>query len=208
MDKLEICEIFYSLQGESSYQGLPCIFIRFSGCNLRCTWCDTQYSYAPGEPRDIDSILDEVAQYPCRLVELTGGEPLWQEESILLMNELLALGYTVLLETNGSLDLSEVPPSVIKIVDVKCPGSGHADSFMKYNLRNLQEHDELKFVLTNYLDYAFAKAFLAEHKIMAKTIHCSPVTSLLNAETLASWLLEDGLQVKLSLQLHKILNLR
>lgn len=208
MNTLQICEIFYSLQGESSYQGWPCIFIRVSGCNLRCTWCDTRYSHEPGESRSLESILDEIKQYPCKLVELTGGEPLWQEASIPLMRLLLDAGYTVLLETNGSLDLSAVPLSVIKIVDVKCPGSGFADSFMKHNLKCLMDDDELKFVLTSYLDYAYAKAFLEEHKIAANAIHFSPVGSILKAETLATWMLEDGLQVRLSLQLHKLLNLR
>ncbi|MCB5267299.1 MAG: radical SAM protein [Candidatus Cloacimonetes bacterium] len=208
MDKLEICEVFYSLQGESSYQGMPCIFIRLSGCNLRCSWCDTQYSYHGGKSMSIDSILEEVAKYPCKLVELTGGEPLWQDESIILMQRLLDLEYTVLLETNGSLDLSEVAPEVVKIVDVKCPGSGAGNSFLKYNLNSLQEHDELKFVLTNYPDYIYAKSFIAANRIAAKTLHFCPATSLLSPETLAEWLLEDGLPVKLSLQLHKLLNLR
>ena len=208
MIKLDICEIFYSLQGESTFQGMPCIFIRLAGCNLRCAWCDTQYSHAKGNPRSIASILKEIAQYPCKLVELTGGEPLWQEASIPLMETLLEQGYRVLLETNGSLDLSEVPPDVVKIVDVKCPGSGMGDSFMKHNLLCMNDQDEIKFVLSNYLDYTFAKAFLSEHQISPRTVHFSPVPSLLNAESLATWILEDGLNVKLSLQLHKMLNLR
>ncbi|HQQ68240.1 MAG TPA: 7-carboxy-7-deazaguanine synthase QueE, partial [Candidatus Cloacimonadota bacterium] len=149
-----------------------------------------------------------IAEYPCKLVELTGGEPLWQEASIPLMIKLLEQDYQVLLETNGSLDLSEVPLDVVKIVDVKCPGSGMGDSFMKHNLLCMSEQDELKFVLSNYPDYAFAKAFLREHQIGPRAVHFSPVPSLLSAETLASWILEDGLKVKLSLQLHKILNLR
>lgn len=208
MKHLEISEIFYSLQGESSYMGMPCIFIRLSACNLRCSWCDTQYSHAQGEPRTLESILTQIKQYPCKLVELTGGEPLWQDASIPLMQMLLEQGYTVLLETNGSLYLEAVPEAVVKIVDVKCPGSGVSDSFMPWNLRCLQPEDELKFVLTNYRDYAFAKAFLKEHKITSRIIHFSPVQCVLKAETLASWLLEDGLRVKLSLQLHKLLNLR
>lgn len=208
MIKLDICEIFYSLQGESSFQGMPCIFIRLSGCNLRCAWCDTKYSYAKGNLRSIASILKEIALYPSKLVELTGGEPLWQEASIPLMETLLEQGYRVLLETNGSLDLSEVPPDVVKIVDVKCPGSGMGDSFMKHNLLCMNDQDEIKFVLSNYLDYSFAKVFLCEHQISPRTVHFSPVPSLLNAESLATWILEDGLNVKLSLQLHKLLNLR
>jgi 7-carboxy-7-deazaguanine synthase len=205
---LEICEIFYSLQGESSYMGMPCVFIRLSGCNLRCSYCDTKYSYQSGTSMDIASILKEVGRYPARLVELTGGEPLWQDDSNLLMQRLLEQGYTVLLETNGSLCLEEVPKAVVRIVDVKCPGSGHANSFMLWNLKLLQPQDELKFVLTNYIDYAFARDFVRAHELSGRTIHFSPVTRLLAPELLAEWLLEDGLRVRLSLQLHKLLNLR
>jgi len=208
VNKLEVCEIFYSLQGESSYMGRPCIFIRLSGCNLRCSYCDTKYSYAEGEFRTLASILSEIEQYPCKLVELTGGEPLWQNDSIPLMHLLLEQGYTVLLETNGSLYLEDVPQAVIKIVDVKCPGSGCPDSFMLWNLKCLEPQDELKFVLTNYADYVFARDFLQVHKLTDRTIHFSPVTSVLPPEILAEWLLKDGLKVKLSLQLHKLLNLR
>ncbi|MDY0127899.1 MAG: radical SAM protein [Candidatus Cloacimonadaceae bacterium] len=208
MKLLEICEIFYSLQGESSYMGMPCVFIRLSGCNLRCSYCDTKYSYQSGTSMDIASILKEVGRYPARLVELTGGEPLWQDDSNLLMQRLLEQGYTVLLETNGSLCLEEVPKAVVRIVDVKCPGSGHANSFMLWNLKLLQPQDELKFVLTNYIDYAFARDFVRAHELSGRTIHFSPVTRLLAPELLAEWLLEDGLRVRLSLQLHKLLNLR
>lgn len=208
MKKLEICEIFYSLQGESSYVGMPCVFIRLSGCNLRCSYCDTRYSYQKGTMMDFASIIREVAQYPAKLVELTGGEPLGQDDSVLLMQMLLEQGYTVLLETNGSLHLEEVPQAVIKIVDVKCPGSGVSDSFILQNLKLLQPQDELKFVLTDYADYAFARDFVRAHELDARTIHFSPVSDLLPPKLLAEWLLEDGLRVKLSLQLHKILNLR
>jgi len=205
---LSVCEIFYSLQGESSYMGMPCILIRLAGCNLRCSYCDTKYSYAEGSSYTIEDICTEISKYPCMLVELTGGEPVWQEESILLMNELIQQGYKVLLETNGSLYLEDVPPEVIKIVDVKCPGSGHGDSFMKWNLKCLNPADELKFVLTSYVDYAFARDFVKKNELEGRVIHFSPVTSILQPEELAGWLLEDGLAVKLSLQLHKQLNLR
>ncbi|MDD2422695.1 MAG: radical SAM protein [Candidatus Cloacimonetes bacterium] len=208
MKQLEVCEIFYSLQGESSYMGMPCVFIRLSGCNLRCSWCDTQYSYAKGESCALESIIEQVEQYPCKLVELTGGEPLWQDHSIPLMDMLLERGFTVLLETNGSLYLEAVPKAVVKIVDVKCPGSGVSDSFMLWNLKCLQPQDELKFVLTDYVDYVFARDFVQAHKITGRTIHFSPVSSVLPPEILAEWLLKDGLRVKLSLQLHKLLNLR
>ena len=208
MKYLEVCEIFYSLQGESSYMGMPCIFIRLSGCNLRCSYCDTAYSYQSGTKMDLAGILSEIAKYPAKLVELTGGEPMWQDNSIPLMQMLLDEGYTVLIETNGSLYLEDVPKDVIKIVDVKCPGSGVSDSFMVWNLRCLQPHDELKFVLTNYVDYAFARDFVKAHKLTERTIHFSPVSNMLPPEILASWLLEDGLMIKLGLQLHKLLNLR
>ena len=208
MNYLDVCEIFYSLQGESSYMGMPCIFIRLSGCNLRCSYCDTAYSYESGTKMDFASILSEIAKYPAKLVELTGGEPLWQDNSIPLMQMLLEEGYTLLIETNGSLFLEGIPEDVIKIVDVKCPGSNVSDSFMLPNLKCLQPHDELKFVLTSYVDYVFARDFLQTHKLTERTIYFSPVSSLLPPEILASWLLEDGLKVRLGLQLHKLLNLR
>jgi len=205
---IEICEIFYSLQGESSYSGKPCIFIRLSGCNLRCSYCDTQYSYAPGTMMSVESILQTISEFPARLVELTGGEPLWQEESIALMEALLQRDYTVLLETNGSLWIEDVPQAVVKILDVKTPGSGCGDSFMKWNLKQLSEQDELKFVLTSHEDYRFALDFIKEHKLEGRIIHFSPVTSVLPAETLAQWMLADAAPARLSLQLHKILSLR
>lgn len=205
---LEVCEIFYSLQGESSYMGMPCIFIRLSGCNLRCSYCDTKYSYQKGTMMNFGDIINEIAKYPARLVEFTGGEPLWQDNSIPLMHLLLEQGYTVLLETNGSLYLEAVPREVVRIVDVKCPGSGFPNSFMLWNLKCLQPQDELKFVLTSYRDYAFARDFIKTHQITGHTIHFSPVSNMLPPQKLAEWLLEDGLRVKLSLQLHKLLNLR
>jgi len=208
MKVLDVCEIFYSLQGESSFVGMPCVFIRLSGCNLRCSYCDTTNSYQPGSRMSIEAIVAEIQQYPAQVLELTGGEPLEQGNSIVLLEELVKLGYTVLLETNGSLYLGDVPPAVVKIVDVKCPGSGAAGSFMRHNLKLLGAQDELKFVLTNYRDYCFAKDFVQEHELLGRVIHFSPVTSVLKPETLAQWLLEDGLRVKLSLQLHKQLNLR
>lgn len=208
MKSLEICEIFYSLQGESSYAGMPCTFIRLSGCNLRCSYCDTAYSHEAGETRAISQILAEVAEYPGNLVELTGGEPLAQGNSIMLLSELLAMGYKVLLETNGSLSLRNVPAEVVKIVDVKCPASGVGNSFLHDNLGYLATHDELKFVISDFEDYVFARDFVRDHRLLGYTIHFSPVNPILKAEELAEWILQDGLGVKLSLQLHRILNLR
>lgn len=204
---LEVCEVFFSLQGESSFAGLPCVFIRLSGCNLRCTWCDTQYAFETGTVMELERILDEVGKYPTKLVEITGGEPLLQEQSINLMQKLLEQRYTVLLETNGSIILNKVPPQVIKIVDVKCPGSGHGDSFLKQNLAFLQPHDELKFVLADRVDYIFALDFIKQNSLQSKHLFFSPVTSSLKPETLAEWMLEDGASARLQLQLHKILSI-
>lgn len=205
---VQLCELFYSLQGESSYMGMPCIFLRLSGCNLRCSYCDTQYSYNSGISIRIGEIISKIACYPTKLVEITGGEPVWQEECSFLIEALLENDYKVLLETNGSLWLGDIPDAVVKIVDVKTPGSGFGESFMKWNLRCLHPHDELKFVLTSYRDYQFALEFIESNKLMGMTIHFSPVLTVLDAETLAEWMLEDGVQARLSLQLHKILNLR
>ncbi len=205
---LEVCEIFYSLQGESTYSGMPCIFIRLSECNLDCSYCDTRYSHQPGQNLSIAQILAEIENYPARLVEITGGEPLLQDDLILLMNALHERGYEQLLETNGSLYLGEVPDFVIKIIDVKTPGSGFGDRFMKWNLKCLGERDELKFVLTSHEDYAFAKRFIAGHQLWNRVLLFSPVLSILPAETLAAWMQKDGIRARLQLQLHRILALK
>lgn len=205
---LEVCEIFYSIQGESSYSGMPCTFIRLAGCNLDCNYCDTRYSHTEGEMMDIERILKEISHFPTKLLEITGGEPLIQEASIPLMQDLLAKGYKLLLETNGSVSLVDVPAKVVKIVDLKCPGSGEGESFLSENLAYLQPHDELKFVLSNREDYLFAKDFIHDHPELNQLIHLSVVWDRLKPELLANWLLEDGLDAKLSLQLHKILDLK
>ncbi|MCB5234466.1 MAG: radical SAM protein [Candidatus Cloacimonetes bacterium] len=205
---MEVCEIFYSIQGESSYSGMPCIFVRLAGCNLDCNYCDTRYSHTEGEMMDIERILKEISHFPTKLLEITGGEPLIQEASIPLMQDLLAKGYKLLLETNGSVSLVDVPAKVVKIVDLKCPGSGEGESFLSENLAYLQPHDELKFVLSNREDYLFAKDFIHDHPELNQLIHLSVVWDRLKPELLANWLLEDGLDAKLSLQLHKILDLK
>ncbi len=204
---LEICEIFYSLQGESTFAGQPCVFIRLSGCNLRCSYCDTQYAMAPGSAMEISEIVKSVQQYPAELVEVTGGEPLWQDETPDLLRALCEVGYTCLLETNGSIYMEDMPAEVIRIIDVKCPGSGCADSFMKWNLKQLRPRDELKFVLTNYHDYRFALDFIRINSLEGQIIHFSPVTAVLKPETLAKWMLIDGVAARLHLQLHKLLSL-
>jgi len=208
MKRLEICEIFYSLQGESAYMGTPCVFVRLAHCNLRCSYCDTRYSHADGVQMSFEEILTEIAEYPARVVEVTGGEPLWQEDSPALMELLLHKGYKVLLETNGAMYIDEVPREVVKILDVKCPGSGECGSFQNANLKLMAPWDELKFVLTGFHDYQFARDFIYKYKLEGRVLHLSPVTSLLPAATLAEWMLKDGLQAKLSLQLHKMLSLR
>jgi len=205
---LNITEIFYSLQGESSYSGYPCVFVRLAECNLRCSYCDTQYAFGQGQSMAISSILEEIGKYPCKLVEITGGEPLFQDDVLDLFAPLHDLQNTILLETNGSLYMGDVPDYVIKIVDVKTPGSGMQDSFMKWNLKFLQPHDELKFVLTGYHDYRFALDFLEQHHPEVAAIHFSPVTDLLDPALLAQWMQDDGVDARLGLQLHKLLNLK
>ncbi len=204
---LSVCEIFYSLQGESTHAGIPCVFIRLSGCNLRCSYCDTQYAWGPGREMELSEILAETRKFPAKLVEVTGGEPLWQDETPQLLRALCGEGHTCLLETNGSLWLEEMPDEVIRIIDVKCPGSGCGDCFMKWNLKQLRPLDELKFVLTSHWDYRFALDFIKANSLEGRTLLFSPVTSVLKPETLAAWMLADGAPARLQLQLHKILKL-
>jgi len=205
---LKVNEIFYSLQGESTFAGKPCIFIRLSGCNLSCSYCDTRYALDEGYEMEVGEILAKVESYPCELVEITGGEPLCQPESIKLMDKLLAQNYNVLLETNGSIDLADVPDEVIKIVDVKLPGSGCWGSFFRDNLDFLECWDELKFVISSREDYVAAVGFLDEHDLWEHEVLFSPVTDRLAPSLLAEWILKDALQVRLQLQLHKLLDIK
>jgi len=204
---LNVTEIYYSLQGESAYSGYPCIFIRLSECNLRCVYCDTQYAFGKGKSMAISSIMEEVKKYPCSLTEITGGEPLLQEDVDALFEELHKSSYKILLETNGAISLEKVPDYVIKIVDVKTPGSGMVDAFLKDNLDYLNDKDELKFVLTDKNDYQFALSFLAQYKPKVNIIHFSPLTEVLEPKELAKWMLKDGIKAKLTLQLHKIIGI-
>jgi len=205
---LKVNEIFYSLQGESTFAGKPCIFIRLSGCNLSCSYCDTRYALDEGYEMEVGEILAKVESYPCELVEITGGEPLCQPESIKLMDKLLAQNYNVLLETNGSIDLADVPDEVIKIVDVKLPGSGCWGSFIWDNLDFLECWDELKFVISDREDYVAAVGFLDEHDLWQHEVLFSPVSDRLAPSLLAEWILKDALQVRLQLQLHKLLDIK
>lgn len=211
---LQICEIFYSLQGESSYSGLPCIFVRLAGCNLRCSWCDTSYSHSEGNSMSLPSILSEIKAYPARLVEFTGGEPLLQKAALLpLFATLHSEGYTILLETNGSIALQGLPDYVTAIVDIKCPASEvwQNEAELKpwlENLARLRPQDELKFVLATREDYLFAVDFIQAHSLQAFHIIFSPIAERLAPTQLAAWLLEDGLPHRLQLQLHKLIDLK
>jgi 7-carboxy-7-deazaguanine synthase len=203
---MKVSEIFFSLQGESTYAGFPCIFIRLAGCNLRCVWCDTSYAQDSGGGNELshDEIVDEVKKFKCTLVEVTGGEPLQQDGTVPLLNKLLELDYEVLLETNGTKDLQYVGPKVKKIVDVKCPSSGHGDSFLIKNLGFITPNDEIKFVIADKNDYEFSRDFLDRH-IKGKThnILFAPAYPEMDQKELSKWILEDGLKVRLQPQLHK-----
>lgn len=201
-------EIFFSLQGESTYVGLPCLFIRLAGCNLECSWCDTTYARGAesGAEMSVEAILEEAAKFPRGLVEITGGEPLLQEDTPRLAAGLLEMFETVLLETNGSLDIDRVPEGVVRVVDVKCPSSGAAGSFDAANLVRLRPSDEMKFVIGGKRDYRFAKEFISSLEgtaLSPRKIIFSPVTETLKPRVLAGWVLEDRLPVRFQLQLHK-----
>lgn len=204
---LNISEIFCSIQGESTFAGLPCIFIRLAGCNLRCNYCDTTYSYESNVNLSIDEILSQVKEFePVKLVELTGGEPLLQNEIYDLFEQLNEKGYKILLETNGSISLKDIPEFVTKIVDVKCPGSGENKSFLIENLEFINEaKDELKFVLTDNFDYNWAKDFISKYKLYDHKILFSPVMDKFDPQDLAKWIVDDKLNVRMQLQLHKII---
>ncbi len=202
---LTVNEIFYSIQGESTRAGRPCVFVRLTACDLRCTWCDTPYSFHEGTKRTLDDVVAEVERYGCPLVEVTGGEPLLQEEVFPLMDRLLASGHTVMLETGGHRPIDRVPREVVKIVDVKCPGSGEAARNDWSNLDRLASHDEVKFVLKDRADYEFAKNVVERHELAGKTaaVLFSPVHGVLEPRTLSEWMLADHVPARLQLQLHK-----
>jgi len=204
---LLVNEIFHSIQGESIYSGRPCVFVRLTGCNLRCTYCDTRYAYEEGVAMEIAEIIRRVAAYNCRLVEITGGEPLLQTETPLLILELLENGYEVLMETNGSLDISMVDPRCVTIVDIKCPSSHASEKNDLENLKRLSPKDQIKFVIGNRTDYVYAKKTMALNRPDFPEDHIlfSPISGEMPPEDLAEWILEDNLNVRLHLQLHKII---
>lgn len=201
---LVINEIFKSIQGESSFAGLPCVFVRLTACNLRCSWCDTTYSFHEGEPMSVSEIIVRVLEYDCPLVEITGGEPLLQPNVFLLMTKLCDLGKQVLLETSGSVDVSRVDPRVVKIMDLKCPSSGEAGKNLYDNVRHLDKKDEVKFVIANREDYEWAKMKMSEFALTnCCTVLFSPVWGVMDLKTLAEWILADRLSVRLQTQWHK-----
>ena len=202
---LTINEIFHSVQGESSYAGRPCVFVRLTACDLRCSWCDTPYAFHEGRKRPLDEVVAEVEQFGCDLVEVTGGEPLLQEEVYPLMQQLLDRGKTVLLETGGHRSTARVPGPVVTVLDIKCPGSGEADRMDWDNLSRLRPHDEVKFVVKDRADYDYARDVIARHALAgrAAAIHVSPVHGVLDPQVLAGWVLADRLPVRVQLQLHK-----
>jgi len=203
---MELSEIFYSLQGESSYAGFPCIFVRLAGCNLRCTYCDTKYAYEPEFTLSVEGIIKEVEKYhSVKLVEITGGEPLLQKESVELMKLLLQKKYEVLLETNNSISLKDVPDQVIKIVDFKTPSSGVCNSILWDNIKYFNDHDELKFVIANRQDFDWALGIIQKYDLLKYQILFSPVHEKLDKKILAEWILETGLPIRLNIQLHKVI---
>jgi len=203
---LTVNEIFKSIQGESSFTGLPCLFIRLTGCNLRCTWCDTEYAFYEGKPKSVQDIMDAIEPLGVLLVEITGGEPLLQDEVYDLMNALLAKHYQVLLETGGGVSVAKVPQQVIKILDVKCPGSGEDSRNLWDNLDHLNPHDEVKFVLADRADYEWSRTILQQHDVPNKAkVLFSPVYDRLDLKELAAWVLEDNLPVRVQTQLHKVI---
>ena len=201
---LEVTEIYKSIQGESTYMGLPCVFVRLTGCNLRCAWCDTAYAFDGGKKLSIDQVLDQVQSYGIDLVEITGGEPLLQKEVLPLMKSLLKKKFRVMLETGGSLPIKDVPAKVIKIIDLKCPGSGEEDKNYWDNLNHLAPTDEIKFVIGDRTDYEWSRSVLKKYGLAQKNhILFSPVFEKLNLKELTKWILEDSLPVRLQTQLHK-----
>jgi 7-carboxy-7-deazaguanine synthase len=219
---MQITEIYKSIQGESTHAGLPCVFVRLTGCNLRCTWCDSEYTFIGGHRMSMESVLDEVEQLSPNggLDEITGGEPMLQEREVVpLMQRLLDQGYTVLVETSGERPLERVPKGVVKIVDVKCPASGEGDTFHFENLEALDSIDEIKFVISDRSDYEFARDFVIRHHLNTRvaailfspafrkdatgvrsTAHC-----LVDPQELAEWILADNVPARLSLQMHKFI---
>jgi len=203
---LKINEIYYSVQGESTHAGRPCIFIRLTYCNLRCSYCDTEYAFYDGKDMEITYIMSEIKRWDCNLVEVTGGEPLFQDECIDLLNELVNSNYEVMLETGGSLSISDVPKKVIKIVDFKCPSSGMVKKNLWSIVDDLQAHDEVKFVIGNREDFDWAKDRITEYSMdKICTLLFSPTFGEIDPQQIVEWILAENLPVRMQLQMHKMI---
>ncbi|MGD0670801.1 MAG: radical SAM protein [Candidatus Binatus sp.] len=204
-ERLHINEIFYSIQGESTHAGRPCVFVRLTGCNLRCKWCDTEYAFYEGRQMPIAEVAEIIRGYRCDLVEVTGGEPLLQEGVYPLADAMLESGRTVMIETSGAVDVSRLDPRVIKIMDLKCPGSGECDRNLWSNLDHLTRRDEIKFVIADRADYEWARDAIAARDLARRVgaLLLSPVSGQLAPAALAAWILEDRLPARLQLQMHK-----
>jgi 7-carboxy-7-deazaguanine synthase len=202
---LTINEIFYSIQGESTYAGRPCVFVRLTACDLRCSWCDTTYAFHEGRKQSLDEVIAEVERLDCSLVEVTGGEPLLQDDVYPLMQSLLDRGRTVLLETGGHRSTANVPRSVVTILDVKCPGSGEAHRNDWGNLDRLRPHDEVKFVIKDRADYEYAREVITKHRLGKRVaaLHLSPVHGVMDLRQLSEWTMADRLPARVQVQLHK-----
>jgi 7-carboxy-7-deazaguanine synthase len=201
---MRIIEIYQSIQGESSFAGLPCIFVRTAGCDLRCIWCDSEFSFKGGEQMSIEQIIERVEQYPAKLVELTGGEPLLQKDIPELALKLLDRGYTVMIETGGHRDISVLDPRVIKIMDIKCPASKESEKNLWSNLDYLTERDEIKFVIADRSDYEWAREVIRTREMERRfRLLLSPAYGMLDPKELVEWMLADGLQARFQLQIHK-----
>lgn len=200
---MRVTEIFHSIQGESTHAGRPCAFVRLAGCNLRCRWCDSEYTFTGGERMSIDEIVARVKSYGCKLVEVTGGEPLAQAESFDLIRRLADEGFEVLIETSGSIDVAPVDERAKIILDIKCPGSGEVEKNRWSNLDILRPHDEIKFVLAGRADYDWARRVIEEKRLDRWTILFSPVWGELALKPLAEWMLADRVPARLQTQLHK-----
>ena len=202
---LTVNEIFHSIQGESTHTGRPCVFVRLTACDLRCSWCDTPYAFTEGRKMSVDEVMDRVRDYGCDVVEITGGEPLLQKEVYPLMERLLHEGRTVMIETGGHLSADAIPAGVIRVIDIKCPGSGESAKVHWPNLEKLRSSDELKFVIKDRTDYEFARDVVMTRDLVLRcaAVLFSPVHGVLEAKQLAEWILADRLPVRLQLQAHK-----
>ena len=200
---MRITEIFHSIQGESSHAGRPCVFVRLTGCNLRCRWCDSEYTFTGGTKKSLDELITQVKSYGCNLVEITGGEPLAQSESFDLISRLCDEGFEVLIETSGSIDITPVDRRAKLILDIKCPGSGEVEKNRWSNLDSLRPHDEIKFVIADRADYDWARQVVADRKLDRWIVLFSPVWGEMDMKSLAEWMLADRVPARFQTQLHK-----